>query len=345
MSLKPSLEAEFERHCSIIDDNDWSRNDRRKLKNDIKAILKRDGYVDPSALTPSYRWNLCSSRLRDGDFTNWDGWEFRSDWAMTFRWGGDIKSPIPKWDGNQVERLVVLGEQGIGDEILFLSALPDLMIRVGTKCIEFQTYPRLQKIVERSYKIRCTDRRWLSEVTEGDAIVALGDLFPWGRRDVSHFPKKPYLKPNPELVEKWSYWLEQFPLPWIGLGWHSRHGFLNPEDLIIENGTYFNLQYKTEKAKDAPKSVISPPFDVKEDFENLFAFVSLLSEVRSVTQTLIHVSGSVGTPTKAVIPPKNGEVSWHLWYHHGSPGKSWSHLVYSNTTVFESIDEFRNIRS
>lgn len=342
--MRTDLLQEYERHCQIIDDNNWPRNERRKLKKDIRFILERDGWINPRALTPEYRWNLCSARLRDGDFSNWDGWEFRSDWAMTLRWGVEKKSPVPLWDGTPKNHLVVLGEQGIGDEILFLSALPDFMVRFGKRCIEFQTYPRLHSIVERSYGIKCTNRKPLDEVTEGEGILALGDLFPWYRRDRSHFPRKPYLKADPEKIEHWKHWLENFQGPKIGLGWYSRHGFLNPEDLMTEKASYFDLQYETDKAPKS-KNVIRPPFDTRNDFENLFAFVFCLDKVVSCTQTLVHVAGSLGKETKAVIPPKNGEVNWHLWYHHGSPGKSWSHLVYPNVTVFESIDEFRNSRS
>lgn len=258
---------------------------------------------------------------------------------MTFRWGQDIQSPIPKWDGGPSSHLVVLGEQGIGDEILFSSALPELMVRVGTKNIEFQSYPKLKSIIERSFGVKCTDRKPLSEVKEGQHIVALGDLFPWYRRHKSHFPKKPYLKPDPEKVSHWSEWLKQFNGPKIGVAWYSRHGFLNPDDLITE-GTYFDLQYRSEVDMGGSKDLIPVPFDTRDDFDNLFAFVACLDEVRTVTQTLSHVCGSQGKTCKAVIPPKNGEVNWYLWYYFD--GKSyWDSPIYPNFTIYKSIDEFR----
>ena len=339
--MNQALIREYERHCSVIDENNWPRNDRRKLKSDIKAILQRDGYVNPQALTPEYRWNLCSARLRDRDFTNWDGWEFRSDWAMTFRWGKEIKSPVPKWNGGPCSHLVVLGEQGIGDEIMFLSALPELMVRVGSQNLEVQTYPRLQKIVERSFKVRCTDRKPLGEVKEGEAIVALGDLFPFYRRDESHFPKKPFLKPDPEKVKYWKDWLSQFPGEKIGYAYKSRHGFHSKEEIRkaaadVKGDCYvFDLQYDSEGSD-------KPPFDTKNDFENLFAFVSCLDRVVTVTQTLAHVAGSLGKECHAIIPPKNGDITWYLWYW-GT--KTRDALIYPNMTVYKNLDEFRTRRA
>ena len=326
-----SLEQEFNRHCLVIDNTDWPRHERRQLKKQIKHILERDGSIDTRHLTPSYRWNLCSTRLRDGDFTNWDGWEFRSDWAMTFRWGTEKCSPLPKWDGGPCDHLVILGEQGVGDEILFLSALPELLIRLGTKSIEVQCYEALAPIVARSFKVRCTERLPLSQVTQGKAVAALGDLFPWYRRDKSHFPRKPFLKPDPEKVEYWKEWLGSGKH--IGYAWKSRHGYLGPRDFMFGGDKYWNLQYDVTDEN-------SPPFDVKNDFENLFAFVSALDKVHTVTQTLAHVAGSIGKECHAVIPPKNGEVSWPLWYYgHGGPS-----VVYPNLTIYRDIDEFRTSR-
>jgi len=328
------IAQEYARHCVVIDNTDWPRHERRNLKKEIRKILERDGFIDVRALTPSYRWNLCSTRLRDGDFSNWDGWEFRSDWAMTFQWGVEKCSPVPKWDGGPCSHLVILGEQGIGDEILFLSALPELMVRLGPKALELKCYEKLAPIVERSFKVRCTERLPLSQVTEGEAVAALGDLFPWYRRDKSHFPRKPFLKPDLEKMFYWKDWLGDGPH--IGYAFKSRHGHLDPESLKTEKGRYWNLQYDDNGPE-------SPPFDVKNDFENLFAFVSALDKVVTVTQTLAHVAGSIGKECHAVIPPKNGEVTWPLWYYFNGDSR-WQSPIYPNLTIYKNPDEFINHR-
>lgn len=330
---------EYKQHCLVIDHTDWSRNEKRYIKSQLKKYLDQGKPFPYQSFPPSYRWNFCSARLRDCEFSNWDGWEFRSDWAMTFRWGQELKCEVPKWDGGPTSHLVVLGEQGIGDEILFMSALPDLQVRVGTKNIEFQTYPRLKTIVERSLGVKCTDRKPLTEVKEGEFVAALGDLFPWYRRDKSHFPRKPFLKPDPEKVEYWKNWLKDYPRPWVGYAYRSRHGSFTADEITsaVGEASLFDLQYDADKA----------PFDAKEDFENLFAFVSALDRVVSCTQTLVHVCGALGKECHAIIPPKNGEVDWYLWYHLAGQKdgvKSWPHLVYGSVTVYETIDEFRNSR-
>lgn len=341
------MTSELQRHLQVINDTDWNESDKEEIRQSITRVLDRDGFIDPKYLTPAYRWNWCAARLRDGLFKDWDGFEFRSDWAVSFRGIDGFNTKVPKWDGKKVDHITVLGEQGVGDEIMFLSALPELIIRLGTKALELQCYPQLKSIVERSYKIKVTDRKRLSEVTEGDAIVALSDLFPFYRRDKSHFPRKPYLKPDPEKVEYWTKWLKSFGgREKIGIAWYSRHGFVNPEDLVTnKDAVYFDLQYPFEGKRDFNYHFTQVvPFDTKTDFENLFSFVAAIDRVHSVTQTLVHVCGSIGKECKAVIPPKNGEVTWFLWYHSCKVlegEKSWPHLIYPNITVYENIDEFR----
>jgi hypothetical protein len=263
---------------------------------------------------------------------------------MTYWWGQEIKIPIPKLDltkaySEPVKHIVVLGEQGLGDEICYSSVLPELIARAGHKAIEFQCYPRLKEIFERSFKVRCTDRLPLSEVKVGEAVITLGDLLPLYRKSREHFPRKPFLKVDPQKKLHWLSWLSKFCVPWVGIGWKSRHGSLKPGDFLTE-GTCFDLQYNSEGVD----GLIKPPFDTKNDFENLFAFVSCLDRVESVTQTLCHVAGAIGKECHAVIPPKNGETISKLWYY--SEGKDvWESPVYPNMKIYRNIDEFRNRRA
>lgn len=348
-TFSPTQKLEWKQHLGVINDSDWKESEKAFIRGEIKKIIETQGKVPIQYLSPQYQWNWVAARLRDGDFSNWEGFQYRSDWAVTFRGINGFETKVPKWDGSPVNHLVVLGEQGMGDEILFFSALPELMVRLGTNAIEVQCYPELRGIVERSFKVRTSDRKILGEINEGDAVVALGDLFPFYRRDKSHFPRKPYLKPDPVKVEKWRKYLNEFGnRQKIGIGWYSRHGYVDPKSLCtVKDAVYFDLQYDFEEKASLQGTFdgIRPPFDNRRDFENLFAFVYALDSVHSVTQTLVHIAGAVGKECKAVIPPKNGEVSWFLWYHACKAlgnGKHWPHLIYPSVTIYEDINEFRH---
>lgn len=333
------MQRQYDELCTVIDYAEGSALKKEFVKRDILKTLKRTGVLDVTELPPSFRWNLCAARLRSGRFDDWDGWEYRSNWAITFQgYNGCQKLKVPKWMGQPAARLTVLGEQGVGDEIAFASALPDLIYRVGHGAIEFQTYPRLKPIIERSLRIRCTDRRVLSEV-DGEYCVALGDLLRFYRRDKSHFPRKPYLKPDPEGVTHWQKRLERLgPQQKVGIAWRSRHGNVDPRQLMRPNVCYVNLQYDAQ-SNPLPTGIVDLGQDPLTDMEGHFALIAALDKVVSVTQTCVHVAGSLGKECHAIIPPRGtGEVNNYLWYHYGSAGSA--HYLYGSVKVYDGIADY-----
>jgi len=279
-----------------------------------------------------------------GRYDNWDGWDFRSDWSTTYNEHNGYKNPLPKWNGERVSHLVVLGEQGIGDEILFASAIPELIVRLGHKAIEFQSHPRLKRLIERSFGIRCTERRYLSDITEGDAIVALADLFMFYRHAPEHFPKKPYLKLDEERVLKWKKRLDEIDdKPKIGIAWKARHGDLDPGKLMFEDATYINLQYlkhpKSEWIEPLPEGVVDLGGNPLGDIEDHMHLIAALDKVVSVTQTVIHEAGSIGKECHAIRPKKGtGEVENVLWYYGNGNLDS---PVYGSVKIWNSVGDYR----
>jgi hypothetical protein len=202
--------------------------------------------------------------------------------------------------------------------------------------------PTLRSIFERSFRIKTGDRVDLKELPEPDGntyAVAFADLLRFYRREKGHFPRKPFLKPDPERVEYWKKELEKLgDRKKIGIAWKSRHGHLDPVSLMREDAIYINLQYtgvphwsekdKEEKreeyekylnhTKAVPNGVIDfgPEITSPGASENKFALIAALDEVRSVTQTVVHMAGAVGTKCLAIRPPRHtGEVNNILWYY------------------------------
>lgn len=331
--MDKDLEAIFE----VIDYTPESKLKRERLKKVIKKTYNKTGVVDPKWFPPEFRWNLCAARMRRGWFDNYDGWHFRSAWSTTFHEANGYKNPLPKWDGKPVKHLVVLGEQGIGDEILFASAIPELILRLGREAIEFQCHPRLKKIIERSFGIRCTERQSLSDVTIGTAIVALADLFMFYRRDKSHFPRKPFFKPG--RVRYWKGVLDEISdKPKIGIAWKARHGSLAPEELMFEDATYINLQYGVEEG-DLPRGVREMGIDPREEIEDHISLIAALDKVVSVTQTVIHEAGCIGKECHAIRPLRGtGEVDNVLWYYGKGNCES---PVYGSVKIWNTIGDYR----
>ena len=315
----------------VIDQTDESRLKRERLKKMILKTYKKTGALDYSQFPPGFRWNLCAARMRLGKFDNYDGWVFRSEWSITFQELNGHENPLPKWDGDlSIKKLVILGEQGVGDEILFASAIPELIVRLGRDAIEFQCNSRLKGIFERSFGIKCVDRKVLTQITDGDAIVALADLFMFYRRDKSHFPRKPFLKPG----RNWN--LDEISGPKIGIAWKARHGSLDPRDLMFEDATYINLQYGETELPDGVYDAGADPLVSMEDHLSLIAS---LDKVVTVTQTVVHEAGAVGTECHAIRPVKgSGEVNNNLWYH----GKdNCDHVLYGCVKVWNTVEDYK----
>ena len=339
--MHPELEAIFE----VVDKTPESRIKKERLKKAILKTYKKTGVLDPTWFPPDFRWNLCAARLRMGRYDNWDGWDFRSDWSVTYNGhNGYDKAHLPKWDGNPVQHLVVMGEQGIGDEIMFASAIPELIVRLGHDAIEFQCHPRLKRLIERSFRIRCTDRKQLSHITEGDAFTSVADLFMFYRHDKSHFPRRPFLKLDEERVKYWKEKLDEISdKPKIGIAWKARHGDLDPKELMFEDATYINLQYlrhpKGGWIEPLPEGVVDLGANPLGDIEDHIHLIAALDKVVSVTQTVIHEAGAIGKECHAIRPKKGtGEVDNVLWYYGNGNVDS---PVYGSVKIWNTLKDYK----
>lgn len=337
--MDPELAAVFE----VVDQTPESRLKRERLKKAIMKTYRKAGKIEPQWFPPDFRWNLCAARMRMGRYDNYDGWEFRSNWTITFHGLNGFKSPLPIWKGEKVDHLVVMGEQGVGDELLFASAIPELIVRLGREAIEFKCHPRLAKIIERSFGINTSPRCKLSELVKGDAACTLGDLFMFYRRAPEHFPRMPFLKLDEERVQYWKDKLDAISdKPKIGIAWKARHGDLNPKDLMFEDATYINLQYlKHPEGKweePLPDGLVDFGINPLEEIEDHMNLVAALDKVVSVTQTVIHEAGSIGKECHAIRPKKGtGEVHNVLWYYGNGNLDS---PVYGSVKIWNRIEDY-----
>src|SRR5262249_23299975 len=89
------------------------------------------------------RWHRGLVRLSLGDFVRgWDDCEARKLRGPEWPWR--TPPPLPEWNGAALDSgaLLVYGEQGVGDEIMFASCVPDA-IRAAPKCV-VECDPRLE---------------------------------------------------------------------------------------------------------------------------------------------------------------------------------------------------------
>jgi len=307
-----------------------SRFARERIKKNLKKLIEKHGV---GIMSPTMRYSYCSARLYLGDFSDWWGWEFRgmfSDgpertWAADLYWS---ETWLPKWGGGFVERLLVLGEQGIGDQVFYASCLPDVLSRVGQ--VVFECDPRLHKLFERSFPgLRCeAERPFEDRRTDWrpSAYIPAADMLRV-RKKRADFPGRAYLVPDRRGE------LDVYRGR-TGIGWAGRQGRLLPLELGLAHPV--SLQWN-----ETHPDIEVPPLDLKDDIDGVVALCSVLERVVCVPSSIHHFAGALGAKTEIIVPPYgSGEMKTQLPFDYSTAygGKlPW----YPNAQVYKSLDHWK----
>lgn len=264
-----------------------------------------------------------------GDYSDWRGWEYRSEWAAGLWW-----NPEGSWQGQRVDRLCVLGEQGIGDEVCFAQALLDIRDKVGT--IEFQTDPRLVGVIGRM-GVAAVPALFVDGVRKFKAPeipwIPLGDLLRNFRRSLSQFPRKPYITALPEQVERFRAYRGR-----VGVSWRGAQGSYPLSEFAALVEAPVGLQY--DLAWD--EEVETPDLDLRNDVEGLLGILSNLDRLVTVSTSIAHFAGALGVKTDLILAPMNGVRKNMLpfkWLCEALPGETpW---YGPNVRVFRNMREYR----
>ena len=227
-----------------------------------------------------------------------------------------------RWYGNKGSKVVVYGEQGIGDEISFASCIPDLIRDCESVTIECDG--RLERLFKRSFGVECYGTRYKKESdwrknTNFDHRVALSSLPEFYRNKASDFPGTPYLIPNPQMAIQWKALLDSFgSKPKIGIAWTGgiiptgqkrRSVTLDTFGPLFKgfDAHWVSLQYKEADLGDAEEKygVKIHDFDWGTrvyDYDQTVALISQLDLVISVCTTVVHAAGGLGKPCWCLVP-------------------------------------------
>jgi tetratricopeptide (TPR) repeat protein len=240
--------------------------------------------------------------------------------------------PFPVWDGSADPKvtLLVLADQGLGDEIMFASCFQDAIARVGHCIVECE--PRLQALFARSFpevtvvsSQRESDASWLRGLPKPDFQIFAGDLPALFRRDEESFGAGvPYLQADPTRVEYWRAKLKDVVRDGfkIGFSWRggvpgtrSRSRSIRPEDwaplFSVPGLEFVNLQYgdttQELEAFDALYGSRIAHFpEAIADYDETAALVCALDMVVTVCTSIVHLSGALGRPVWILVPCSPG---------------------------------------
>ena len=305
-------------------------------ENDYKAALKwadKALAIDPDQ--PGATQSAGFASLALGDWKRgWVGY----DRAL----GGKFRKVIklddePQWDGKPTGTLFVYGEQGLGDELMMASCLPDVQ-RAAQKVV-LECDARLEGLLKRSFPAidvwgtRKQKRvEWPANYERIDAGCAIGQLPLFFRPSPASCPGTPYLQADPERVIQWRALLNALgPRPKIGLSWSGgkrwtnakgRHVGLEAFRALIESvdADFVSLQHKDPTAEIEATGL--PVRHWKhacetDDYDDTAALVANLDVVIGVHTAVHHLAGALGVPA-VVLVPERGIWIWNLepmpWY-------------------------------
>ena len=268
----------------------------------------------------------------------------------------------PRWKGEDLagKTLLLVGEQGLGDEIMFSNILPDAQAAVGDEgklqiCVDVRMIPLYQRSFPRAEVGTYDDRTLIdkdgnkalrlvpfaSGANKPDFWAPMGSALQYWRDRLDKFPRKAFLLPDPKRVADFKKRLAALPGKKVGVCWRSmmltakRAKYFSPIDswgeiLKTPGISFVNIQYgdcaadiaRAEEKFGVPIHQMKG-LDLKDDIDGLAALSAALDLVLSAPTAAAHTASSVGAKV------------WYL-----SAGVGWPQLGtaeypwYPNTRVF-----------
>lgn len=298
------------------------------------------------------------AQLLDGDFEA--GWRnFERRWLTT-----DHDTPArsyrqPLWTGEKLASgsVLIWGEQGVGDEMMFAGLIPDVL-RTGTRCV-LDCSPRLQPLFARSFPgvpVVSGCGPGLHPELDIAAHLPIGSLPGLFRASCSAFAAttSPYLKADAAERRRLR---AGYPggKRLVGLAWYTNNRKTGRERsidlpslaplLALPGIQWVSLQYgncaeleEQVAAAHAP-ILVDPTVDQLADIDRFAAQVAAMDLVITIDNSTAHLAGALGVPVWTMLPFAP-DWRWLLecerspWYptmrlfRQPAPG-DWQSVVYS----------------
>lgn len=331
--------------------------------NNLAAVYVNEGNPWPGIeyankaleLDPKFdkaRWNRGLLKLEAGNFA--EGWEdYRAGLTTGERASRTYYPENPELEPRMLEtrdellqfgrrpRVVVWGEQGIGDEIMFSTILRDMAVDAD---VIFDCHPRLIDIMKESYvdcvvdfhptrKILTHESRppldWVKDVPQIDFKCSMGDLGRFYRRDYQSFRKTnmKFLWADEDLTKRYWEELHQLANGRVKVGFAYTGGIINTMRwyrsidpmllapvLTSKDVLPVSLQYEDEgptlrafNEKFGRPYMSFPAVTQAHNYMHTAAMVAALDVVVTVCQSVAHLAAAMDKPTYVLVP---GKPAW-----------------------------------
>jgi len=292
-------------------------------------------------------WEFSHLLLRQGRFAEgWKGYARRFE-AGPFSNVRRYTFPLPDWQGEplQGKSILVHAEQGLGDQIMFASIIPDLLAE-GASVFLASSF-ELVDLFNDSFPqvpvygiLREGDaQRWWSALPPLDYQVPIGNLAVYRRQTAEQFAPRPYLAADPRRVATMQRYLDTVMPGWsdrqryplrVGIMWASNPALFDwrsarrgrkktiPPDLLgllgsVDHTLFVSLQTRqsAEQAAHVPFLDIVDCSQTLDTMADTAALIEHLDVVLSVDTSVAHLGGGLGKPTWTLLA---ADPDWR-WTH------------------------------
>jgi len=280
-----------------------------------------DRMLELSGGDPKYEVNASILHLLKGQWR--EGWKA---YARRWEWQPDQARPYtqPCWQGEALNgrTLLVWGEQGIGDEIMYASMVGDLPDKAGRIVLECD--PRLIRLFSAAFPdVTCVSRTDPPDpaALSADLQIPAPALGQWLRTDEESFRKgPPFLAAEADRAAdiRETYRQRFGGRALIGLSWKSLNAeygtrksmpleALSPL-LDLPGAAFVDLQYgdtQAERAAFAEKTGLAlyhdPNIDPIADIDGHAAQIAALDLVITISNSTAHLAAAMGVPTWVLL--------------------------------------------
>jgi tetratricopeptide (TPR) repeat protein len=269
----------------------------------------------------------------------WDDYEARLDPQFAAATVFVVERPL--WNPEspmQGKTLLVMGEQGLGDEVLFAGMLPEVAAALGPDGkLVLAAEERLVPLFQRSFPdvevvphltFRQHGRNYRAAPAAGDferfdLWVPMASLLRRFRRRLEDFPAGAgFLTPDPDRVAHWRAALQGAPAGRkVGILWKSmkiesaRARYYSPFELwapVLKTPgvTFVNVQYGDCAAeiewarRELGVEIWTPPgIDLKQDLDDIAALTSALDLTLGFANATSNIAAAAGAPIWIISVP------------------------------------------
>jgi len=276
----------------------------------IEALEHYDKAIELDENFFEAHWNRSLILLLLGRFN--EGWE---EFEYRFKKEKPTDSRVfnkPKWNGSSLEgkKILIVSEQGFGDDIQFIRYVPLVKEKGGYVILEckkefrklFENFPGVDKLVEKEDKI---------PNVEFDFYIHLMSLPRVFNTNLNIIPNKtPYLKANPRLVKEFQAKFNTNNFK-IGIVWSGNPNQDNDMNRSITFDKFkllkeipgvdlFSLQKEEVSQQLNDHKIINIADDI-EDFMDTASVIENLDLIISVDTSVAHLAGAMGKPVWTLL--------------------------------------------